>query len=706
MKRANDDSPYQFPALLSSTTLYNDVRPEYILSFWQSARSCVRHSHDGKKLDQLIRKVVLLALTPFPIRSLEEYCFSRSVGGCAGGSNAHKAMRQSEIRSLLQQGGLETREIAPAPAGETTRRYFSVVEACLVAMLTEIESRLAQKDMDPRVLNVLDDVSLQNMLSEKDLWVSLQDLIPAIDNLLRPECPGRLTIVEAEDNGAAHYIESSTKSAEYLQIRKLETCHKELGDNNVARMKRHRRGGSILFEMTFVGFRSARMIRERQFPLEPGHYRCSRIQSMSQVPDAYKDICIGVDFREGGGGTKALHEMCNRLESTKVPYFVAPLKIGDYMFFTSDPSGTKNLDYLCPILVERKAIEDIARSIHDGRWNAQKKRMYQGQYVFGYENCRMIYMIEGNLKRQQVTGGYVGSFDYGLHTQDIEREIANLESEGFEVLRTTSRDQSMLDLARWVKKVVLTDLKSGKLTARYTYAEFIEELKKIPPSTDFSRLAKSAMERRVQASVAAAASKRAHAEVDYDSEIEVLEEMSSRENPTGRRSLLDDLKPAAKPSRAKKTKASSEDFSNMSKKQLEEKCVEYGLPKSGTKPDLISRLRGPRPPKLLVRRKQSGEYVPSKHDGASAALLVALYLHEKDAGTENRGLTKDELIVKADELQIMKTPILASPPGPYAYTGWDSMSRSLVKGDPPLVKIIKGRIQTYSEFRIGWLPVR
>jgi ERCC4-type nuclease len=76
---------------------------------------------------------------------------------------------------------------------------------------------------------------------------------------------------------------------------------------------------------------------------------------------------------------------------------VAPLKVGDYMFFTRDPSG--KLDYLCPILVERKAIDDVAKSMYDGRWNAQKKRMYQGQYVFGYENCQMIYVIEGNLKR-------------------------------------------------------------------------------------------------------------------------------------------------------------------------------------------------------------------------------------------------------------------------------------------------------------------
>ncbi len=205
----------------------------------------------------------------------------------------------------------------------------------------------------------------------------------------------------------------------------------------------------------------------------------------------------------------------------------------------------------------------------------------------------------------------------------------------------------MLDLARWVKKVVVTDLKSGKLTARYTYAEFIEELKKIPPSTDFSRLAKSAMERRVQASVAAAASKRAHAEVDYDIDIEVLEKMSSRDNPTGRRSLLNDMKPAAKPSPAKKSKGCSEDFSNMFKKQLEENVLSMACQNQG--PNQISFQDF----KVLARPP------------GSAALLVALYLHEKDAGTENRGLTKDELVVKADELQIMKTPILASPPGPY-----------------------------------------
>lgn len=187
------------------------------------------------------------------------------------------------------------------------------------------------------------------------------------------------------------------------------------------------------------------MVRERQFPLPPGYYRTSRIQRMSQVPESCRDIVIGVDSREGGGAKRALHDMCNRLESKNVPFFVANFNIGGYLFFTRDPSG--NFDYLCPILVEHKAIEDVAQSIHDGRWDDQKERIYAGQYVFGYENSRMVFIIEGNIKRHELTGGYVGSVTYNLKSEYIQREIANLESEGFTVLKTTCREQTMFELA-------------------------------------------------------------------------------------------------------------------------------------------------------------------------------------------------------------------------------------------------------------------
>jgi SAP domain len=36
---------------------------------------------------------------------------------------------------------------------------------------------------------------------------------------------------------------------------------------------------------------------------------------------------------------------------------------------------------------------------------------------------------------------------------------------------------------------------------------------------------------------------------------------------------------------------------------LKQQCAEWGLPKTGNKEDLITRLNGPRPPKVFMQRK-------------------------------------------------------------------------------------------------------
>ena len=42
---------------------------------------------------------------------------------------------------------------------------------------------------------------------------------------------------------------------------------------------------------------------------------------------------MSMDFREGGGGGKSLHKMCDQLDTRGVPYVVRELKIADYIFF-------------------------------------------------------------------------------------------------------------------------------------------------------------------------------------------------------------------------------------------------------------------------------------------------------------------------------------------------------------------------------------
>lgn len=318
-----EDPPYQYPALLRNSKQYPDLRPAFIQAFWRHARRRTQHSYDRPKLDQLGNKIVLLALTPHPVRSLEEYCFGRGVGGGSGATAADRA-RRNDIEKQLMDGGIKTNVISTIQY--ETKKYCSIAEACLVAMLEEVERRLGNEGRDVRMLRAMDDASIKEVLREKSMWIDLEDLIPAIDALLRPECPARLTRANDDDNGVAHYAEKTTLSVEFLQIRKLETCHKKLGDYEVPRIKRHEKRGKLLFELTHVGFRSALYVRERTFPLAPNFYRTSRIQHMSQVAPSYKNICIGVDFREGGGGHCSLHDICNTLDLKKVPFFVASLR--------------------------------------------------------------------------------------------------------------------------------------------------------------------------------------------------------------------------------------------------------------------------------------------------------------------------------------------------------------------------------------------
>jgi hypothetical protein len=163
---------------------------------------------------------------------------------------------------------------------------------------------------------------------------------------------------------------------------------------------------TVLLESTFVSFRSARnscaavSFGARSEATTVAVIYTKHVSSIRRVQKTFASVSTFAKVEEARG----------LYTNRKVPYFVTTLKIG-WRLFTRDTSGS--LNYLCPILVERKSIENVVRSIHDGRWKqCQKERLYQGQYMFGYEDSRMIqqYIIKGNLvKRQEVTGEYVGS---------------------------------------------------------------------------------------------------------------------------------------------------------------------------------------------------------------------------------------------------------------------------------------------------------
>mmetsp|Transcript_882 Transcript_882/g.1257 ORF Transcript_882/g.1257 Transcript_882/m.1257 type:complete len:839 (+) Transcript_882:72-2588(+) len=631
---------------------YDDLRACYLLAFWKFSRTLVHASYNLGKLDQFAKKVNSLALSRFPIRSFEEYC--------------HRFAGTSDTNSI--QDALQSDKVSFSSINNVSSddgRYFSIAEACLVSMLCHIQSRSnSNENLD---LKNISDVTLQSILQEKDSWIFLSDLLPMIDSRLKEICPGELNRPSDADNGASYYNEKSTRSAEYKQIEKLQSKQR---DKDAPYIKSHRKNGKVCFELTILGYNTAIWIQKRSFPSLPGHYRTS---NLPQIELRYQGICLAVDKREGGGPKKKLHQMCNKLDTLKIPYLVCTLDIGDYCFFADQK--------LLPVLIERKSIQDVAQSIYDGRWLSQKKRMYHGQYVFGYKYCRMAYIIEGKKETQQLTGGYVGERQFNVTSEKLDEEIANLQSEGFDVLRTQSSDHSMVELSRWAIQV-LKDYQDEKFVAKYTLQEFQSQVKKIRRTVDFSRIAKD-MVKSSQSS----------------------DQQTHRKKPdtSSNRKTIVQTTLVPVPNEAKIKAKLGNEYKGWTVAQLQKECVKVGLPKSGKKADLISRLNGPHPPKLLLERKAQNEYVPARYSTCATALLVALWIKQSKAGENWKGMIKEELYAAAESLDISKDPFSGVTAGSFKYDGWSSMS-DLRSGEIPLVVLKKGSFKLTSSSSISGYP--
>ena len=137
------------------------------------------------------------------------------------------------------------------------------------------------------------------------------------------------------------------------------------------------------------------------------------------------------------------------------------------------------------------------------------------------------------------------------------------------------------------------------------------------------------------------------------------------------------------------------EYSKWSIAALKQQCTDWGLPKTGKKEELIARLKGPRPPPVLLQRRASKQYTPERHDIGANALLVGMVLQQCPGGRIDpnfQGTTKDPLYILAESLNITKNPFSGgtTQTGPYHYDGWCNMGR-LLEGDPALVCRVPGR---------------
>lgn len=329
------------PSLTARGKTYPDLRARMTLCLWKYSRSLTRQSYNRGKLDQMVKKIVALSLAEYPIRSLEEY-ISRFQDH-SGNAVSTFRIKLEELKDQLEAGGWSraSTSIDSSRNGE----YYTIAEACLVACWTKLKQQGVTSSI----------VSTEAQLLQKEKWIPASWLLPAIDRRLHSCCPAKISRPGEPDHGVAFYTQASTISAEYKQIEKL--CSQSIY------LKARRHKGKVVFELTSLGYKKAEQLQARIYPAPIGPYRCSNQFDLAD----YSNIVMGMDLREGGGGSKVLHQMCNRLDSTKLPYFVTSLAIGDYIFF--------NQGKLVPVLIERKSIQDVAQSIYDGRWHNQKRRM-------------------------------------------------------------------------------------------------------------------------------------------------------------------------------------------------------------------------------------------------------------------------------------------------------------------------------------------
>jgi len=91
--------------------------------------------------------------------------------------------------------------------------------------------------------------------------------------------------------------------------------------------------------------------------------------------------------------------------------------------------------------------------------------MYRAQFAFGYDNCEMYYLVEGNIDAARNTNLTIGR-SHDLTKEHVEAEIDSLAKEGFKIIRSSCQEDSMFKIAKLALEV-MEKLKSKELTAQY-----------------------------------------------------------------------------------------------------------------------------------------------------------------------------------------------------------------------------------------------
>jgi len=599
--------------------LYPDLKHSFLIALAHHARKARHASYERGTFDSALRSIIVICMHLRPLRSAEATRRIKGVGG--------------SLYELLKD--TTAGPDAKAPFVPRQNKYSCVAAAALVALL-ELEEEN-------------DSVAGQ--------YFPMEVLIRKTNQLLDSRAKATL------DQTVEKYLDPNTLDPNWGQVKKLcsTNSNADLGGPFIKeRKKKQACTSGVVFELLDIGREMASKLRDlaKAPPVEPGPLR--QLPSDS-VDEEFGNVTMSMDFREGGGGGKSLHKMCDQLDTRGVPYVVRELKIADYIFFVNDK--------LAPILIERKTADDLAGSLHDGRWERQQRSMRKAQYVLGggeARKCQICYIIEGDANKRKVHGGNVGRRSWFQSVEDVENAIESLPSLGFSVMRSKGHLDTIGILAK-VAADVSWKVKNGVIDVEFTYQQFLRRVKDV--SNDKGDPPTSREHQNPAPPIVVA---------NHNSQ-----PAPSPDNVNGNDGDVPaphaDQDPRQNPEENSEVTA---ELNKLSIQVLKDRCKERGEKIGGKKADLIARLLKPRKPEILLMRMRRNEYVP-KVPSSNAALLVALLLHHIP-GTQ--GMTKERLMVLAEETGVSKESM--SGDGGF-YDGWSGM-KQLLEGDPALVRREKG----------------
>mmetsp|Transcript_9714 Transcript_9714/g.13737 ORF Transcript_9714/g.13737 Transcript_9714/m.13737 type:complete len:1135 (+) Transcript_9714:72-3476(+) len=585
--------------------LYPDIRHQLIKALISHAKQTRRATYQRKAMDASIRAIYILAIHPFPIRTSEAASRIKGIG--------------SELLTVLKD---TEKACKGKPYNPPLGKFSAVAAAALVSLLNFEEE------------------------SEEGALCSMEELIVRINMLTHnPTSSGGVVMKK----NVEYYLDKNNLDPGWAQVRKLcgSKVYSDIHPFMKERKKKDLSKSGIGYELLERGREKAKELKSM---MNKGNHPPGPLRQLAShfVDEKFGDVTMTMDYREGGGGSKSLHKMCDLLDEYKVPYVVRDLKISDYVFFV----GNK----LAPILIERKSVDDVANSLADGRWERQQRNMRKAQYILGNgdeRKCQICYLIEGDASKRTVHGGNIGRVSWNQSLEDVESAIGKLPILGFSVMKSKSVMGSMNILSQ-VACDVSWKAKNGSIDCKYSYDEFIRKINSCDETKGDAPCDKRHQNPAPPVVDGSCAQSLNTIDLPGDENIErhnTLNSVDMKEQIT--------------------------ELNKLSIAKLKEMCKDRDEKMTGKKDALISRLLKKRKPEVLITRSRQGEYVP-KIPSSNAAILVAILLNHVP-GAE--GLTKDKIMMLAEETGISKDPMTGN--GGW-YDGWAGV-KELMKGDPALL---------------------